>query len=96
MYVRTASVTTAGDAMGSTMVKNVRNRPAPSSFAASSISKLIPAKNWRRKNTANGVMSIVGSAMPGSVSSRPRSRTSRKFGSSVKMVGTIRPARKTA
>ena len=95
MYVRTASVVTAGAAMGRMIRPKVRIRPAPSSIAASSISEEMPRKNCRRKNTANGVMIIVGSAMPGSVSSRPRSRIRTKFGSSVKMLGIIRPTRNT-
>ncbi|GAA3289427.1 hypothetical protein GCM10020218_058010 [Dactylosporangium vinaceum] len=49
-------------------------------------------KNWRRKNTANGVMSRLGATMPKNVSMAPRLFTSVKLGSSVKMGGTIRAA----
>ena len=51
--------------------KNTLTLAAPSSSAASSTSREMPRKNWRRKNTANGVMNMVGRAMPNRVSTRP-------------------------
>ena len=66
----------------------------PSSRAASSSSTGTFMKNCLRKNTANGVMSMVGKEMPSRVSIRPSCLMSTKFGRKVKMAGTIRPPRK--
>src|SRR5450830_1160035 len=51
------------DDIGMMIVKNTRNRPAPSIIAASSISFGIPRKNCLRKKTENGVISSVGSTV---------------------------------
>ena len=64
MNVSTASVVTDDIAIGTMIPKNVRNRPAPSIVAASSISLGIVRKNCRRKKIANGVISRFGAAMP--------------------------------
>ena len=42
--------------IGRMILKKIRQCPAPSSLAASSISLLMPRKNCRRKKIANGVM----------------------------------------
>ena len=76
--------------------KNTRTFDAPSTSAASSTSREMPRKNWRRKNTANGVISMLGSAIPSRVSTSPSCLMSTKFGSSVKIAGIISPARKNA
>ncbi len=67
---------------------------APSTSAASSTSLGTFMKNWRRKKIANGVMNSDGSMIPRRLSMRPSCFTSRKFGSSVKITGTIRDSRK--
>ena len=41
--------------IGRMILKKIRQCPAPSSLAASSISWLMPRKNCRRKKIANGV-----------------------------------------
>ena len=53
-------------------------------------------KNCLRKNTAKGVMNMVGSATPRKVSMRWSCLTSTKLGRSVKIEGTIRAPRNTA
>ena len=42
------------------MLQNVRQRPAPSTSAASSSSFGSDSTNWRIRNTANGFTSIAG------------------------------------
>src|SRR4051794_41770570 len=69
--------------------RKIRHRLAPSSTAASSTSWLMPRKNWRRKNTANGVIRKNGATIPGKVFSHPRFLISTKFGISVKIGGII-------
>ena len=76
--------------------QKTRILPAPSSMAASSTSTGMLRKNWRRKNSANGVISRLGATIPNTLFSRPRSRTSTKLGSSVKMPGTMSAAMSTA
>ena len=49
----------------------------------------MPRKNWRRKNTANGVIRKNGAMIPGKVFSQPRFLISTKFGISVKIGGII-------
>ena len=56
MYVRMNSVMIGAELIGRTIRKKIRKWPAPSSLAASSISRLMPRKNCRRKKIANGVM----------------------------------------
>ena len=73
----------------------MRQWPAPSSLAASSTSRLMPRKNWRRKKIANGVMKKYGATRPGNVPSRPRFLIRMKLGSAVKIGGTISAVRKT-
>ena len=55
MNVRMPSVVMGAVLIGRMILKNVRHGPAPSSDADSSISRLMPRKNWRRKKMANGV-----------------------------------------
>ena len=45
---------------GRMMLQNVRQRPAPSTSAASSSSFGSDSTNWRIRNTANGFTSIAG------------------------------------
>ena len=52
-------------------------------------------KNCLRKNTAKGVMNMVGRATPRSESTRWSCLTKTKFGSNVKIWGTMRTPRKT-
>ena len=81
-------------AMGRMSWKKTRIFEAPSKRAASSSSRGIFMKNWRRKKTAKGVMSMVGRATPSRESMRPSCLTSTKLGSRVKIEGTMREARK--
>ena len=53
----------------------------------------MPRKNCRRKKIANGVISTHGSTIPGSVLSSPRFLIRMKFGSTVKIGGTISAVR---
>src|SRR4051794_26126009 len=75
--------------MGRMSWRKIFQRPAPSSSAASSTSLLMPRKNWRKKNTANGVIRKNGATIPGKVFSHPRFLISTKFGISVKIGGII-------
>ena len=81
--------------MGRMSWKKTRTLLAPSSRAASSSSRGMFMKNWRRKKTAKGVMSMVGRATPIRLSTRPSCLTRTKLGSRVKMLGTMREPRKT-
>ena len=81
-------------AMGRISWKNTRTFEAPSSRAASSSSRGMFMKNCLRKNTAKGVMSMVGRATPRRLSTRWSCLTRTKLGSSVKIEGTMRAARK--
>ena len=73
--------------------KKIRQCPAPSSLAASSISRLMPRKNCRRKKIANGVIKKYGAISPAKVLISPRFRIRMKFGSRVKIGGTISAVR---
>src|SRR3954471_14445584 len=55
--VSTATVLSAGRDSGSTIVNSTRSREQPSIHAASSSSRGRDRKNWRSRNTANGVTS---------------------------------------
>src|SRR5690242_17217104 len=94
MKVSTASVVIGATLIGRMIRKKQVHTLAPSMEAASSISLLMPRKNWRRKKIANGVISSDGSTRPGMVFSRPRFLIRMKLGSEVKIGGTIRAARK--
>ena len=91
--MRMARVVIGAALIGRMIRKNTRQTLAPSIDAASSISRLMPRKNCRRKKIANGVISRVGSTRPGKVFSRPRFLIRMKFGSEVKIGGTISAAR---
>ena len=64
MKVRMARVVMGAVLIGRMILKNVRQGPAPSRDADSSISLLMPRKNWRRKKMANGVIRSLGAMMP--------------------------------
>src|SRR6478752_3302786 len=95
MKVRIARVVIGATLIGTISRKKIRKLAAPSILAASSTSRLMPRKNWRRKNTANGVMNRNGKMMPGSVFSSPRLFMRTKLGRLVKIGGTNSAARNT-
>jgi hypothetical protein len=64
MNVNRPSVTSGAQLIGRMIRKKIRMCPAPSIRAASSISRLMPSRNCRMKNTANGVMNNEGRMMP--------------------------------
>ena len=67
MNVSSASVARGAAALGRTIWKKMRGCLAPSSMAASSTSRDMPRKNWRRKKMANADMNMNGSATRQSV-----------------------------
>ena len=93
MKVSSARVASGAAAFGSTIWKKIRTCLAPSSMAASSTSRDMERKNWRRKKMAKGVMNRNGRARPAKVLSRPRFLIIRKLGRAVKIGGTIMVAR---
>src|SRR6478672_2170079 len=91
--VRIARVVIGAELIGTISLKKIRALDAPSIRAASSTSWLMPRKNCRRKNTANGVMNRNGRMMPGRVLSSPRLLIRMKFGRLTKIGGTNSAAR---
>ncbi len=75
-------------------MKNTLALLAPSISAASSTSREMLLKNWRRKKIAKLEMNRVGSMIPSSVSTSPRFLIRMKLGSRVKICGIISEPRK--
>ena len=93
MKVRMASVAIGAALIGRMIRKKIRKCPAPSSMAASSISRLMPRKNWRRKKIANGVISTYGATMPGEGVEQPQVLDQDEVRQRVKIGGTISAVR---
>ena len=66
-----ATATMAGQAWGRITEISVRNGPAPSIDAASSISRGIVSKYWRIRNTSNALAKNAGTSSGSHVPTQP-------------------------